>query len=337
MKVTIKDIAKELGLAVSTVSRALNGSYGVHPNTIEQVKKKAKELGYIPNLGAQQMAGKSSQLIGIFFPEFDIEGVNPDFFELLPSIQEVLREGGKDVIIFPVKLADYRNNLLTEWVRKRNLEGCIFLPGITREDNILREAQSINIPAVNFGKVVGDKCSAIGSNSREGGRMITELLIRNGHKIIGFINGPDHLFICKERYAGFYEVLQENGITHNTSQVIHGNFNGKSGEDAAIRLINENPDLTAIVCANDLMAMGAISALAGKGAKVPADVSVTGFDGLYYTAYMNPPLTTVNHSSERIGTKAAEMLLELLNDRHGYHHTVTPILIERKSVSDIRQ
>ncbi|KAB8129517.1 LacI family transcriptional regulator [Gracilibacillus oryzae] len=317
---------------MSTVSRALNRNYGVHPKTIQLVADKAKELGYIPNLGAQQMTGKSSQLIGVFFPEFDIEGVNPDFFELFPSIQKVLRDSGKDVIIFSVKLANYRKNLLTEWVRKRNLEGCVFLPGITKNDYILKEAQQLKIPVVNFGQVVDEKCSAIASNSREGGRLIAELLVSNRHTNIGFINGPEHLFICKERYAGFCEVLRKENITHNSSQVYYGDFNGKSGEVGAVQLINEFPHITAIVCANDLMAMGAITALSQKGIKVPDDISVTGFDGLYYTAYMNPPLTTINHSSKKIGIKAAEMLLEMLNSKNGYSHTINPVLIERQSV-----
>ena len=211
MKVSIKDIAKELNLAVSTISRALNGSYGVHPKTIERVQQKAREMGYVPDLGAKQLVGKSSKLIGIFMPEFEFEAT-PEFHEFFPPLHKA-----------PAGLA------------------------------------------------------------------------------------------------------------------AAGDFSGASGARAALELYEKDPAITAICCANDLMAMGAIMALSQQGVRVPEDISVAGYDGAFFTAYTNPPLTTIRHANERIGIRAVEMLIELLNGGTGRRESVPPVLVERQSVVEARK
>lgn len=336
MKVTIKDIARELQMAVSTVSRALNGSYGVHPKTIKTVRRKAKEMGYFPDLGAKQLVSRRSNLIGIFMPEFEFEAT-PEFVEFFPPLHKALKTLGKDAIIFSVPFLSYEPNKLAEWVNMRNLEGCVFMPAFWKEHPIMEDALKLKVPSVNFGDTVGPSCSLVVSDDREGGRIAGRLLVRNGHRRIGFIVGPEQLLICKERYAGFFDVLQEEaGIAHSPEWVAVGDFSGASGARAAMELWSRAPELTAIFCANDLMAMGAIMALSQAGVRVPADVSVVGYDGAFFTAYTNPPLTTVRHSIETVGVRAAGLLEEVLDGGAGRKETVTPKLLERESVTRAR-
>jgi LacI family transcriptional regulator len=333
--VTIKDIARELNMAVSTVSRALNGSYGVHPKTMERVRQKAREMGYVPDLGARQLVGKRSNLIGIFMPEFDFEAT-PEFGEIFPSIHKTLKMFGKDVIIFSVPFTAYQPNSLAEWVHMRNLEGCLFMPAFWKEHPLMKDALKLNVPCVNFGDTLGPHCSAINSDDREGGRLAGRLLIRHGHMRIGFIGGPEHLPICKDRYAGFCEVYTEHFGIHEPELVTIGDFSGSSGARSAMELWRRQPGITALFCANDLMAMGAIMELAKTGVRVPEEMSIVGYDGAFFTAYTNPPLTTVRDSHEQIGIRAAEMLMEILYGGTGKRKVIAPVMVERHSVTTLK-
>jgi len=140
-------------------------------------------------------------------------------------------------------------------------------------------------------------------------------------------SATSHLGNVTEVYAA------EFGEEHDTALVAAGDFTGDGGARAVMELRQRDPGLTAIFCANDLMAMGAIMALSQAGVKVPEEVSVVGYDGSFFTAYTSPPLTTVRHANDRIGYRAAEMLMELLNGGAGRRETIAPILTERRSVS----
>ncbi|QGQ95512.1 LacI family transcriptional regulator [Paenibacillus psychroresistens] len=336
MNISIKDIAKALNLSASTVSRALNGSYGVHRRTISRVEEMARSLGYVPNLGAQQLVGKRSNLIGVFMPEFDYEAT-PDFHDFFSPMHKALRTFGKDVIIFSIPFGAYQNNDLTQMVGKRNLEGCIFLPAFSKTHPIIKEALRLNVPSVNFGGAFGTQCSLIQSDDYEGGRMAGRYLAEKGHRQIAYINGPTSLQICKDRYAGFCEELFKAGITMEAKSIAIGNFSGASGANAVRELWMQNPKVTAIFCANDLMAMGAIMALTQLGIRIPEQVSIVGYDGAAFTGYSNPPLTTVCHSAQRIGIRAAELLLEILHQGSSKRERISPNLVERDSVHNIDQ
>ncbi|MDF2935218.1 MAG: LacI family transcriptional regulator [Paenibacillaceae bacterium] len=327
MRVTIKDIARELDVGVSTVSRALNHSYGVHPDTIALVERKAAELGYVPNLGAKQLVGKKSGLIGIFMPEFEMEAT-PEHHEFFSPICKALRGLGKDAVIFPVSHAWYKQGSLTEWVQQRSLEGGIFMPPFWKSHPLMKEALKLRLPSVNLSDALGPQCSLVRSDDHEGGRLAGSLLMEKGHRNIGYIDGEAHLSVCQERLAGFREALA-GGVRLVVSQ---GDFSGTGGAAAVLQLLRDCPEITAVCCANDLMAMGAITALEKEGHRVPEDISVMGYDGAFFTAYMNPPLTTICHNSARIGARAVELLANLLNGGPSQGERVPPELVERESV-----
>lgn len=334
MSATIKDIAKKLNISTSTVSRALNGSYGVSAKTISLVKETVNKMGYIPNLGAKQLVGKSSNLIGIFIPEIDFEA-EPDFIDISPYLHKALRLFGKDIIIFSIPLYEYQPKSLSEWVGMRNLEGCILLPVFGKEHPLMRDALKIKVPCVNYSGVVGPSCSSVVSNDLEGGRLAGEFLLSHGHTQIGYIGGPESLSICQDRYQGFCEAYSKRFGVHDKNLVVAGDFSGASGAAAIMELVQKNPFLTAVFCANDLMAMGAIMALSQHGIYVPDKISVIGYDGGFFTAYTNPPLTTIQHSNQRIGVKAAEMLVEILHGGKGRKEIISPILVQRSSVKSL--
>ncbi|AIQ58346.1 LacI family DNA-binding transcriptional regulator [Paenibacillus borealis] len=332
MDITLEHIANKLGLSVSTVSRALNGSYGVHPRTVTRVQEAAATLGYVPNLGAKQLVTRTSNLVGVFMPEMEGES-NREFEDIFASLRKALRLFQKDILIFSVPFRDYAPNSLSHWIRMRNLQGCIFMPPFSKEHPVIREVLKLQIPAVNLGSAVGPHCSLMGSDDLEGGRMAGAFLVEQGHRRIGYINGPEKVHICEARYQGFREALLSlAGIEHDASCIEIGDFSGSSGAGAILKLLDREPDLTAVCCANDLMAMGVIMELGRKGIKVPDDLSVIGYDGSFFTAYTNPPLTTIRHRYEEIGTLAAELLIEIMNGGAGRSLRLAPELIRRDTV-----
>lgn len=334
MAVTIKDLAERLGFSISTVSRALNGNYGVHPRTVDKVRQAAKELGYVPNSGAKQLVTQKSNLVGVFFPEFGVESIR-DFEDFFAPLRKAFRLYRKEILIFSVPFAGYREGSLREWVQARNLEGCVFLQPFSKEHPLLKEALRLKVPSVSLGDGLGPRCSLAASDDYEGGRLAGAHLIGQGHRAIGFINGPQHLSICQERYVGFRDALQSFGVTHDSAWLAEGDFSGVSGANGTATLLARDPNLTAICCANDLMAMGAMLELYRRSIPVPAQVSVMGYDGAFFTAYTTPPLTTVRHCFDWIGTQAAELLIELLGGGSGRMVRFPPELLVRESVRDL--
>ncbi len=331
MSVTIRDIAERVGVTTSTVSRALNGSYGVHPNTIAKVQKAAAELGYVPNLGAKQLVTRKSGLVGVFLPEFVFESIR-DADDILPSVRKALRLYHKEMLIFSVPFFDYQPDSLNEWVQMRNLEGCIFMQPFSKEHPLMKEALKLKIPSVNLGSSLGPKCSMVASYDYEGGKMAGAFLAAKGHSIIGYVDGPAGLDICEERYRGFCTGLHAAGIEHDAALVEAGNFSGTGGKVAAAALLQKSSQLTAICCANDLMAMGVLLELYNNSISVPDDISVIGYDGAFFSEYTIPPLTTISHNYESIGTRAADLLIELINGGSGKSVRCMPELIIRDSV-----
>jgi LacI family transcriptional regulator len=328
----IKAIAKALNLSTSTVSRALNNVYGVNPATRKLIQDMAKEMGYVPHLGAKQLVGKRSNMIGVFIPQFEFEA-SAGYVEMIPPLQQALQSNGKDALFFSIPFSDYPANRLTECMGSRSLEGCILFPAFSADHPIMREALHLQVPCVNFGDVVGPRCSSVISDDREGGRLVGRRLLASGHRVVGFVNGPPHLRICKERYEGFCEALSEQGIVHNPALVSVGNFSGASGAKSASELIAIHPDMTAIFCANDLMAMGAIMELSRSGASVPDEISIIGYDGDTFTAYASPPLTTIKHANQQVSLRAVQLLMGLLEGNPGTRETISPKLMERRSVA----
>ncbi|WP_150268347.1 LacI family DNA-binding transcriptional regulator [Paenibacillus tepidiphilus] len=332
MQVTIQHIADKLGLSVSTVSRALNGSYGVHPKTIARVRETADALGYVTNLGAKQLVTRKSNLVGIFIADLPTEVVRGSDY-ILPTLSRALREQQKESLLFSLPLGEYKPGSLSEWVRMRSLDGCVFMAPFAREHPLIQEALQLQVPSVNMGAAEGPYMALAASHNREGGRMAGAHLLEMGHRRIGYINGPPHLHICRERYLGFCDAyLAGTGIKFPDVQAVCGDFSGASGGRSVLELLAQFPDLSAVCCANDLMAMGAIMELTRSGVSVPQDISVIGFDGAFFTAYTNPPLSTIRHPYEVIGATAAELLMELLNGGPAGRELLSPELIVRDTV-----
>jgi DNA-binding LacI/PurR family transcriptional regulator len=332
MRISIKDIALKCNLSVSTVSRALNGDYGVKSATRTSVMKVAKELGYVPNIAAKELVSQKSKLIGIILNDSDFEA-RPAFFELLPHINKTLDIFNYRAIIYTVNSHSYLRGELADIINLRNLSGCIVVSVFKENHPIYDDIKSISNPTVVLeSSILTRFCSNINTDEVMGGYMATRYLIDNGHKKIGFVNGPKQFEISNERFEGFKKAIEESHLQISDTAIIWSNFTGSGGKDSIHQLIQNNPAITAVFFANDLMAMGAISTMAESGILVPNDISIIGYDGLFVCKYYNPPLASVVIDNLAIGVRAAELLLELINGGSGKTVRVMPHLFEGKSV-----
>ncbi|QOR68180.1 LacI family DNA-binding transcriptional regulator [Cytobacillus suaedae] len=337
MGVSIKDVAKKCGLAVSTVSRALNRQYGVSKETMEYVHKIADELGYVPNLQAKELVQKKSNLVGVIIPESDAEA-RPAFFEIIPFLNQTLSLYNKEVLIVTVTTTPrkYIANKLEMFIKARNLEGCIIFPGFGSDHPIYKEAKKSNYPIVVIEENVLTKtCSNIQENNVMGAYLAVKHLIDHGHKKIGFINGPTLASICHDRLKGYRQAMAEHSLPLEEKWIITSDFTGEGGAKSVSELIAAQKQITAIFFANDIMAIGAISYLSSKGINVPKDLSIVGYDGMFITRYTTPPLTTIGSDPSIIGIRTAELLMELINGGVGKMERTTPELIIRQSVKQI--
>jgi LacI family transcriptional regulator len=334
MNVSIKDVAKKCGLSVSTVSRALNNQYGVSKKAIQLVQQAAKELGYVQDLNAKDLVSKKSNLVGLIIPESDFEA-RPVFFDILPYISQTLALYQKEMIISPVTTVpgEYVGQTLEMIIRKRKLEGCIILPGFSRSHPLYKEAKKLQYPIVTVGEnILSPTCSNFNMDEQKGAQLAVEHLIANGHKRIGFINGPSHASICHERFAGYKQAMQDAGLSWEEDWIIESDFTGDGGAKSIDYLLQFSPSLTACFFANDLMAIGAISKLSSNGIRIPDDFSIIGYDGLFLTKYTTPPLSTVTINTTKFGIRIAELLLQLINGGVGKAERLAPYLITRESV-----
>lgn len=335
MKVSLKDVAIHCNLSISTVSRALNGEYGVKSKTRTQVLEAAKALGYVPNLAAKELVSQKSKLIGILLEDSDFEA-RPAFFELLPYINRTLALYNYRAIIYTIRSHSYSRGELADILNIRNLSGCIVLSVFRADHPIYEDLKHMNHPAVVLeSSTLNRFCSNINTDDNMGAYMATRYLIDCGHRRIGFVNGPEYFEISRERLEGFRKATEEAHLSIEDTPVIWSDYTGNGGKDSAHKLLHLNPAITAIFFANDLMAMGAISYLAETGVLVPEHLSVIGYDGIFVGKYYNPPLASIVTDNPAIGTRTAEMLLELINGGSGKTIRLMPRLFKGKSVKPI--
>ena len=341
-KLTISEIAQLAGVSIGTVSRALNGRYGVSLETQTAILKIVRDTGFIPNHGAVNLARGSRQLIGIA-PFSDHTPRSPYYAYLLDAIQESLYQRG-----FVARVLDSDLE-----VNRRNCVGFI-VPGVHLDEPRVNALRRAGIPVVIVGQVDGDFAWVEVDNSG-GFTAIIKHLLKLGHTRIAHVTGTLAAQTAVERFNAYRATLTEAGLEFDASLVLDGGFTDleayravreflethsseqHSSEQRGLegRRLQSDTDLpfTALAAASDEMAMGAIKALQDLGYRVPHDVSVTGFDDLPFATYVNPPLTTVHQPIRSVGRVAAEMLIEQLEGKPARQVILPVELVIRNSTT----
>lgn len=308
LSVTIKDIAKLAGVSHTTVSRALNDSPLINPETKDKIKAIAIRLNYTPNYNAKSLVLDRSFNLGLFFSTLN-EGTSSGFFhETVRGVNSVIKEYYNLVVRGIDDYADYRT------ITKKSFDGILVMSQSDKDDRFIRHLVEQGIPVVVLNREVeGLRVANIISDDRQGAYQIVEHLIRHGHSKVAIIEGKAGFKSTQERKNGYLDALSAYGLKESKEYQFQGSYDLESGYSRMKQILRLADMPTAVFCMNDDMAVGALKAALEEGCGVPKDISVVGFDDNLFSGYLTPALTTVRRPIEQISRKGAAMLLDLLN------------------------
>jgi LacI family transcriptional regulator len=322
--ITIRDVAREAKVHPGTVSRALNEQTRplVNDATVERVLRAAEQLGYRPNRIARGLKTNRSHTIGVLIPDI----TNPLFPPILRGIEDRLEREGYTPLIVNTDNDSDRERTVLEAMRARQVDG--FISATARLDReLLAELAASDAPLVLVNRSLEDgSVPAVTVNDRQGIRLAVEHVAALGHKRIGHVGGPQNISTGHRRHLGFLEAMAVAGLDAPDENLRFGRwFVEEEGARVCAELLDGASDLTAIVAANDLLAIGCYDTLEARGLRCPQDISVVGFNDMPFIDRLRPPLTSVRVPQREIGTVAADLLLQRLADAT---QTAREILLE---------
>ena len=333
---TIDDVAKAAGVARVTVSRVLNNEQGVRPETREKVRQAVEALGYSVNLQARALAsgaGRTIILIHSHEPNREPNSYYHSGLEL--GALRACSTLGFDLVTRAVDPArEDRNHLISSIIERERPAGIVRPPPLSDDVELLialKEAE-VRVAAVSAGEHGRAIVSSAGMDERAGGRALGEYLISLGHRRIAFIKGPEDHLAAALRYDGFLDALNAANVREEP-WTVSGDFTFKSGVEAAERLLRERDGFTALACANDDMAAGAMLALHRARKDIPRDISVTGFDDTPMSEIIWPPLTTIRQPIKDIAERAVQLLVERSGDDEACFEALPHELVVRESTA----
>ncbi|MCP4933178.1 MAG: substrate-binding domain-containing protein [bacterium] len=313
---TLEDVARRAGVSTATVSRCLNTPDSVVPNTRDKVLRVVAELGYTPHFGGRALASNRSNTIGAVIPTMD----NAIFATGLQAVQETLAEANVTLL---VASSCYDPERELEQIRAlvgRGADGLILI-GIARTQktyDFLHRRQITYVIAWNYRS--DEKHCFAGFDNVEAAERITKQVIDYGHRNIAMIAGvTEYNDRATDRVIGVRNALNLAGLAGDQMQVVEASYSLKKGEEALDKILQRSPQPTAIICGNDVLAVGAINKAKQLGMRIPEDVSITGFDDIELAAVVEPRLTTVHVPHKRMGKAAARLLLAMRDDRKNCH------------------
>ncbi|MEP7375253.1 MAG: LacI family DNA-binding transcriptional regulator [Chitinophagaceae bacterium] len=310
---TIKDIAKELKISVSTVSRALRDTYDVSPETREMVLAMATRLNYKPNYNAIGLAKGSTNNIGIILPFI----ANYYFSTVITGIQEIAYSRGFNIILFVTNDSPERELAIFENLPVAALDGLLVCVSSTSDScEHFQKTIDEGIPVVFFDRASNIKTSKVIQDDFNGAFEAVEHLIKSGYKKIAHIGGPRGLLFTERRLQGYLTALEKYNISINNDWIIHTAFSQASGEADTYQLLacKNRPD--AIFAVNDRKAIGAIVALKKEKIVIGKDMGVVGFTNDPISALISPSLTTVAEPAFEVGKLSCELLLKHIKKRN---------------------
>ena len=306
MPTTIKDIARYAGVSHTTVSRALHHSPLISTQTTELIREIATQLGYHPSVAARSLKTNRSQVLGVIVSHIS----DPYFSEILQGIDDVAQENGYSLFIASAQHDPVRENAIVQTMREHRVEGVILCsPHFSPDQRSRLNFTSIPIVAIN-NQADEDYRFAIYHDDVDGSRQLCQHLIGLGHKKIAYLGDATSGRTTKERLDGFKQAMEEFDLPIRAEFIhqVSGNSpeQGFEGLDYFMKL-SERP--TAVICYNDMMAVGVLKGLHQAGVRVPGIMSVTGFDNIMYSDFTQPPLTTIDQPKRFLGAEAGRMML----------------------------
>ncbi len=331
--ITIKEVAEFAKVSQSTVSRAINN----HPTVKEANKKKVfaaiEELGYKPNAFAQALASSRSNSIGMLVGSLD----GPFYGPLMHHTEDTIRRNNNHLIVTSGQESHSKESESVEFLRSKRVDGFILHSDKLSDDELIEVVKQTPATIIlnRYIPDIADNCIYI--DNELGGYLATKHLLDHGHKNVGCITGQLSKGDSRDRLQGYRLALAEAGISYNPSYVIEGRFDHNGNDEKVRRLLDRAPEVTAIFCQNDNIALAAYDIAAERSLTIGQDISIIGFDNDYHSAHVRPRLTTVNFPVEEMGREAAKGVLAMVQEKPlNLNQQLQPTLVVRESVGKIK-
>ncbi|WP_461084492.1 LacI family DNA-binding transcriptional regulator [Spirosoma flavus] len=317
--VTIKDIARDLNLSTSTVSRALRDSYEINPETKRLVTEYAERLNYRPNPIALSLKENRSRVIGVIVPQI----ANNFFSQVINGIEAAAHDRGYHVIIFQSHESYEQEMVTLQQAVARKVDGLLIsLSSSTSDLSQIKELQQRKLPIVLFDRVANDlDILCVTADNFGGAFAATEHLIQTGRRRIAHLAIPPHISITQERLAGYRAALEKYGIPYDENLIRYASFGQNEVEPIIDDLLSHNPD--AFFAASDRLSTSCLAALKNRNIAIPEQVSLIGFTNLPVADLLAPPMSTVEQPALEIGQTAAEQLINIIEGKQKDVHPGT--------------
>ncbi|WP_034601877.1 LacI family DNA-binding transcriptional regulator [Clostridiisalibacter paucivorans] len=335
---TIYDIAKLANTSTATVSRVLNDTgYPVKEELKKRVIKAAKELNYTPNLVGRHLKTSKSNDIGVIVPSIS----NPYYSLLVNGVENVARKRGYNILLCNSHRDPQREKDYLESLYQKQVEG-IIISSITSDTEYIKKLQINGLKIAAFDQDIDLDCNKVNFDYYRGGCIAAQYLIDRGHRDIGFISAPLTRYSRKELFRGFADTLKINNIAIKKDLIKISEFEEetedqtyeyKNGKQLVQQIIKKGNIPSAIFCINDMTAFGVIQGLQKNHIQIPQDVSVMGFDNITISEIINPSLTTIDQCTHEMGSLAAEVLINNIEDENKKYIStmLQPTLVVRNS------
>ena len=334
---TIKDVAKMAGVSTTTVSHVINKTRFVAKETEEAVMQAIKSLKYSPSAVARSLKVNTTKSIGMIVTTSE----SPYFAEIIHAVEDHCYRQGYSLFLCNTQNDPEKIKNHVEMLAKKRVDGLLVMCSEYTQHSldVLSGFSSVPMVVMDWGPNVDT--DIIEDNSFTGGYIATKHLIDCGHKAIGLIAGELDKTTARTRYEGFVKAMNEAYLPIHENWIMEGFFEPEDGYECMNKILVQDNLPTAVFCCNDVMALGAISAITEKGLRVPDDISIIGYDNIHSSRFYAPPLTTIHQSKSRLGAQAVNLLFERIankdNDSHEKHRiAIHPELVLRKSVRNLK-
>ncbi len=311
-RITIRDIARAIGVNPSTVSRALNPAtkHLITNEVIDKISKTADEMGYFPNRMAAALVQKRSHIIGMLVPDV----TNPLFPPIIRGLEDSLEKEGYTLITVNSDNMEEFEKTAFRRLRELAVDGCVMASAL-RKDEVVDDCLRLDIPLVLVNRTTDrHDVNAVVNDDEVGVEFSLDHLIDLGHSKIAHITGPLNTSTGYLRQRKFKSYMKEKKLANNMVEIA-SSFTEKAGYDAMNKLFAKYKEFTAVLAGNDLLALGCLDAMKEAGLSCPEDISIIGYNDIPLMDRIKPALTTVSISQYRIGQRAAEILLNQINGK----------------------
>ena len=311
---TLEEVARLANVSSATVSRVVNRSPKVRPDTRRAVERAIKRLGYVPNRAARTLVTRRTDTIALVVSESESLVFSDPFFPaIVQGISAAIADSELQLLLLLAR-GEREHAKVERYVTQGHVDGVILI-SLHGEDPLPKALTEAGIPTVLSGRPrPGERLPYVDADNRGGARAATAHLLSSGRTKVATVTGPLDMMVGVDRFDGYVDALRDSGQRVRKGLVEHGDFSRESGARAMKALLRRNPNLDAVFVANDPMAIGALETLHALGRRVPDDVAVIGFDDVVGAASTSPPLTTVRQPLEEMTRAMADLLLRRIDD-----------------------